>query len=188
MEKSLLFSLIVCDADNGSCYQWEIKESSCFMDNETYIAIRLACGVVTQFWFSFITFPLYVIITQMGAKFKKTVVSENVRKSLHGWQRRVKAKQSSSTPNLLALPSTTSLGFSMTDSKLNTNFSSIGRSSSRVVDKSATLQHQEASTSQAVTNGISEDNETLEVSLGSGTPCYDTSSDEDDAGVHDLGH
>lgn len=167
---------------------WEIKESSCFMDNETYIAIRLACGVVTQFWFSFITFPLYVIITQMGAKFKKTVVSENVRKSLHGWQRRVKAKQSSSTPNLLALPSTTSLGFSMTDSKLNTNFSSIGRSSSRVVDKSATLQHQEASTSQAVTYGISEDNETLEVSLGSGTPCYDTSSDEDDAGVHDLGH
>lgn len=56
------------------------------------------------------------------------------------------------------------------------------------MDKSATLQHQEASTSQAVTYGISEDNETLEVSLGSGTPCYDTSSDEDDAGVHDLGH
>ncbi|XP_011043168.1 PREDICTED: MLO-like protein 4 [Populus euphratica] len=164
---------------------WEIKESSCFTDNETYIAIRLACGVVTQFWFSFITFPLYVIITQMGAKFKKTVVSENVRKSLHGWQRRVKAKQSSSTPKLLALPSTTSLGFSMTDSKLNTIFSSIGRSFSSVVDKSATLQREEASTSQAVTNGISEDNETLEVSLGSGTPCYGTSSDEDDTGVHD---
>lgn len=121
----------------------------------------------------------------MGAKFKKTVVSENVRKSLHGWQRRVKAKQSSSTnSNLLALPSTTSLGSSMTDSEL-----SRGGSSARVEDKSAALQHQEASTSQAVTNGTSQDNETLEVSLGSaGTPCYDSSSDEDDAGVHDLGH
>lgn len=162
---------------------WEINGSSCFMDNETYIVIRLVCGVVTQFWFSFITFPLYIIITQMGAKFKKTVVSENVRKSLHGWQRRVKAKQSSSTSNLLALPSTTSLGSSMTDSEL-----SRGGSSTRVEDKSAALQHQEASTSQAVTNGTSQDNETLEVSLGSGTPCYDSSSDEDDAGVHDLGH
>ncbi|KAJ6929810.1 MLO-like protein 4 isoform X2 [Populus alba x Populus x berolinensis] len=162
---------------------WEINGSSCFMDNETYIVIRLVCGVVTQFWFSFITFPLYIIITQMGAKFKKTVVSENVRKSLHGWQRRVKAKQSSSTSNLLALPSTTSLGSSMTDSEL-----SRGGSSARVEDKSAALQHQEASTSQAVTNGTSQDNETLEVSLGSGTPCYDSSSDEDDAGVHDLGH
>ena len=119
----------------------------------------------------------------MGAKFKKTVVSENVRKSLHGWQRRVKAKQSSSTSNLLALPSTTSLGSSMTDSELR-----IGGSSARVEDKSAALQHQEASTSQAVTNGTSHDNETLEVSLASGTPCYDSSSDEDDAGVHDLGH
>ncbi|XP_034889711.1 MLO-like protein 4 isoform X3 [Populus alba] len=162
---------------------WEINGSSCFMDNETYIVIRLVCGAVTQFWFSFITFPLYIIITQMGAKFKKTVVSENVRKSLHGWQRRVKAKQSSSTSNLLALPSTTSLGSSMTDSEL-----SRGGSSTRVEDKSAALQHQEASTSQAVTNGTSQDNETLEVSLGSGTPCYDSSSDEDDAGVHDLGH
>ncbi|KAB5556770.1 hypothetical protein DKX38_007679 [Salix brachista] len=141
---------------------WEIKESSCFMENEKHVFIRLTLGVVTQFWFSFITFPVYVIITQMGAKFKKTVVSENVRKSLHGWQRRVKAKQSSSTPNLPALPSTSSLGFSTSDSEIKTNFSSKGRSSSGVVDTSA------ASTSQAITDGISEDNEMLEVSPGSG--------------------
>lgn len=32
---------------------------------------------------------------QMGSRFKKTVVSENVRKSLSKWQRRVKEKQSS---------------------------------------------------------------------------------------------
>lgn len=31
----------------------------------------------------------------MGSRFKKTVVSENVRKSLSKWQRRVKEKQSS---------------------------------------------------------------------------------------------
>ncbi|KAJ6353325.1 hypothetical protein OIU76_002359 [Salix suchowensis] len=136
---------------------WEIKESSCFMENEKHVFIRLTFGVVTQFWFSFITFPVYVIITQMGAKFKKTVVSENVRKSLHGWQRRI----AKSKPTLAA------------------------KAGARrgVVNTSA------ASTSQAITDGISEDNEVLEASPGSGTPCYDTYSDEEeDADVHDHGH
>ena len=61
---------------------------------------------MSQFWCSFITFPLYVIITQMGSRFKKTVISDNVRKSLTGWQRRVKARHamshSTSTPLLSA--------------------------------------------------------------------------------------
>ena len=33
----------------------------------------------------------------MDAKFKKTVVTENVRNSLHGWKRRVKARHSTSS-------------------------------------------------------------------------------------------
>ncbi|MED6108450.1 hypothetical protein PIB30_024020 [Stylosanthes scabra] len=74
---------------------WEIKEPSCFINNKTFVVIRLSFGVVSQVWCSFITFPLYVIITQMGSRFKKSVVSENVRKSLSKWQRRVKDKQSS---------------------------------------------------------------------------------------------
>ncbi|XP_050375205.1 MLO-like protein 4 [Argentina anserina] len=76
---------------------WEIKHPSCFMDNRTFLVIRLTFGVVSQFWCSFITFPLYVIITQMGSRFKKAVVSENVRHSLYGWKRRVKARQSPSS-------------------------------------------------------------------------------------------
>ncbi|XP_038876597.1 MLO-like protein 4 isoform X1 [Benincasa hispida] len=76
---------------------WEIKEPSCFMDNETYVGIRLAFGVITQFWCSFITFPLYVIVTQMGSKVKKSLVSENVRNSLHQWKRRVKARPGASS-------------------------------------------------------------------------------------------
>ncbi|TKY70330.1 MLO protein 4 [Spatholobus suberectus] len=84
---------------------WEIEDPSCFMNNRTFIVIRLSFGVISQVWCSFITFPLYVIITQMGSRFKKTVVSENVRKSLSKWQRRVKDRQSSSH----ALLTTTSL-------------------------------------------------------------------------------
>lgn len=58
---------------------------------------------------------LYVIGVdmQMGSRFKKTVISENVRRSLHGWHRRAKTKQhGSSTPllNEMSVASLDSLG------------------------------------------------------------------------------
>ncbi|KAL9664780.1 hypothetical protein QQ045_020188 [Rhodiola kirilowii] len=96
-------------------FQWEIKESSCFMENRSFVVIRLTFGVVCQFWCSFITFPLYVIVTQMGSRFKKSVVSENVRDSIQEWQSRARARKStsstsssSSTAALLNKHSTTS--------------------------------------------------------------------------------
>ncbi|KAL5706001.1 hypothetical protein ACHQM5_024218 [Ranunculus cassubicifolius] len=69
---------------------WEIKGPSCFMENRVFLVIRLTSGVMFQFWCSYITFPLYVIVTQMGSKFKKSVVAESVRESLHGWRKRAK--------------------------------------------------------------------------------------------------
>ncbi|GFQ06218.1 mlo-like protein 4 [Phtheirospermum japonicum] len=72
---------------------WEIREPSCYTGDRTFLVIRLTFGVVSQFWCSFITFPLYVIVAQMGSKFNKAIVSENVRKSLHGWRRKVRARQ-----------------------------------------------------------------------------------------------
>ncbi|OMO83539.1 Mlo-related protein [Corchorus olitorius] len=75
---------------------WEIRDSSCFMENQRYLVTRLLFGVTTQIWCSFITFPLYVIVAQMGSRFKKTIVSENVRDSISKWKRRVKDKQISS--------------------------------------------------------------------------------------------
>ncbi|CAL1361145.1 unnamed protein product [Linum trigynum] len=75
-------------------YLWEVKGTSCFMSSKSFVIIRLVAGVVSQIWCSFITFPLYIIVTQMGGRFKRTVVSENVWRSLHGWQRRVKARRS----------------------------------------------------------------------------------------------
>ncbi|KAG7015820.1 MLO-like protein 4, partial [Cucurbita argyrosperma subsp. argyrosperma] len=76
---------------------WEIREPSCFMENQTYVGIRLAFGVITQFCSSFITFPLYVIVTQMGSRFKKSLVSENVRNSLQQWKKRVKTRSGSTS-------------------------------------------------------------------------------------------
>ncbi|GAB4848457.1 hypothetical protein Ancab_003161 [Ancistrocladus abbreviatus] len=71
---------------------WEIQEASCFMRNNSFMVIRLTFGVVSQFWCSFTTFPRSVIIAEMGSRFKRTVISENVRMSLVGWKGRVEAR------------------------------------------------------------------------------------------------
>ncbi|OIT38739.1 PREDICTED: MLO-like protein 4 isoform X2 [Nicotiana attenuata] len=88
---------------------WEIKGSSCFTKNQTFLVIRLSFGVISQFWCSFVTFPLYVIVAQMGSRYKKTIVSENVRKSLHGWRHKVKTRLEGSVVNQERLLATTAL-------------------------------------------------------------------------------
>ncbi|KAK9034853.1 hypothetical protein V6N11_076909 [Hibiscus sabdariffa] len=88
---------------------WEIKDPSCFMENRAFLVTRLAFGIISQFWCSYITFPLYVIVTQMGSKVKSALISENVRRSLHKWKRRVKERQSSSNSLLRESHSASSL-------------------------------------------------------------------------------
>uniref|UniRef100_A0A0E0R4Z6 MLO-like protein n=1 Tax=Oryza rufipogon TaxID=4529 RepID=A0A0E0R4Z6_ORYRU len=70
----------------------ELSVQSCFMKNHYMIVLRLTSGILVQFWCSYNTLPLNVIITQMGSKFKKSLVSESVRESLHSWCKRVKDK------------------------------------------------------------------------------------------------
>ncbi|KAG2556245.1 hypothetical protein PVAP13_8NG072000 [Panicum virgatum] len=69
---------------------WELSAQTCFMKHYYMIVIRLISGLLVQFWCSYSTLPLNVIISQMGSKFKKALVSESVRESLHSWCKRVK--------------------------------------------------------------------------------------------------
>ncbi|KAL9353792.1 hypothetical protein Peur_051762 [Populus x canadensis] len=71
---------------------WGFKKRSCFMKNHLMIIVRLASGVLVQFWCSYSTVPLNVIITQMGSRFRKALVAESVRHSLHSWCKRVKER------------------------------------------------------------------------------------------------
>ncbi|KAJ1419988.1 Mlo-related protein [Sesbania bispinosa] len=71
---------------------WGLKERSCYMRNHYMIIIRLASGVIVQFWCSYMTVPLNVIVSQMGSRCKKALVTESVRESLHSWCKRVKQK------------------------------------------------------------------------------------------------
>ncbi|KAL2985568.1 hypothetical protein AAZX31_12G159000 [Glycine max] len=52
----------------------------------------LTCSALVQFWCSYMTVPLNVIVSQMGSRCKKALVAESVRKSLHSWCKRVKHK------------------------------------------------------------------------------------------------
>ncbi|KAL3635256.1 MLO-like protein 4 [Castilleja foliolosa] len=86
---------------------WGLKQRSCFMKNHAMIIIRLISGVLVQFWCSYSTVPLNVIITTMGSRFKKALIAESVRDSLHSWCKRVKAR--SKATNSITTRSTCSL-------------------------------------------------------------------------------
>ncbi|KAK9164501.1 hypothetical protein Syun_005403 [Stephania yunnanensis] len=92
---------------------WEIRRPSCFIENHAFLIIRLISG--------YITFPLYVIITQMGSKFKKTVVAEDVRESLHGWCQRARRSRKRRAPfaSLVTATSTASLSSMVDESVKN---------------------------------------------------------------------
>ncbi|CAK9161640.1 unnamed protein product [Ilex paraguariensis] len=158
---------------------WETRGPTCFTENRTFLVIRLTFGLVSQFWCSFITFPLYVIVTQMGSRFKKSIVSESVRRSLHGWRRRVKAKRGDSPYTLVNVTSTTSLDSMVDDRTDSVASSNMEGSSSRREDTSSTISHEHASFEQSQTHEISPGDERLQIPLCFG-PRYDSYDDNDD--------
>ncbi|KAG8364070.1 hypothetical protein BUALT_Bualt19G0087800 [Buddleja alternifolia] len=86
---------------------WGFPQRSCFMKNHAMIAIRLISGVLVQFWCSYSTVPLNVIVTTMGSRCKKALIAESVRDSLHSWCKRVKER--SKATNSITTRSTCSL-------------------------------------------------------------------------------
>ncbi|XP_011087591.1 MLO-like protein 4 [Sesamum indicum] len=135
---------------------WEIKDSSCFIGDRTFLITRLIFGIVSQFWCSFITFPLYVIVAQMGSKFKKTIISENVRKSLHGWRRKVKTRHGGQPFRMLTVPSSVDEG----DKNFESVSSTKGGYSTRFEGRF--MPNQNLSSGQSERNEISSFNEKLQ--------------------------
>ncbi|KAJ7946599.1 MLO-like protein [Quillaja saponaria] len=88
---------------------WGLEERSCFMKNHYMIVIRLASGVLVQFWCSYMTVPLNVIVSQMGSHCKKALVAESVRDSLHSWCKRVKERSKHDSVHSIATRSVCSL-------------------------------------------------------------------------------
>ncbi|KAH6826377.1 Seven transmembrane MLO family protein [Perilla frutescens var. hirtella] len=75
---------------------WGFKQRSCFMKNHAMIIIRLISGVLVQFWCSYSTVPLNVLVSTMGSRCKKAIIAESVRESLHSWCKRARSKATNS--------------------------------------------------------------------------------------------
>ncbi|KAH1066641.1 hypothetical protein J1N35_031628 [Gossypium stocksii] len=75
---------------------------SCIMEKLGYIITRLIMGVIVQVLCSYITLPLYVLVTQMGSCFKEGIFKEHIHSTLTTWRsgpRDQGSRRGSSAPN-----------------------------------------------------------------------------------------
>ncbi|XP_062171812.1 MLO-like protein 6 [Alnus glutinosa] len=64
-------------------YEFGLK--SCFHEHTEDIVIRISMGVLIQILCSYVTLPLYALVTQMGSSMKPTIFNERVAAALRNW-------------------------------------------------------------------------------------------------------
>eukprot|EP00253_Pinus_taeda_P024490 PITA_24490 len=69
---------------------WQFGLNSCFHDRLYTIILRIVIGILVQFICSYVTLPLYALVTQMGSQMKNTIFDEQVVSSLIRWHERAK--------------------------------------------------------------------------------------------------
>ncbi|RZC55050.1 hypothetical protein C5167_013908 [Papaver somniferum] len=90
--------------------QFEFGLKSCFHQNFTLIIIRIALGVAVQLLCSYVTLPLYALVTQMGSTMKKSIFDEQMSKAIMKWRAAAKKKNvgksaRSTGPSVTSTPS-----------------------------------------------------------------------------------
>ncbi|KHN25048.1 MLO-like protein 6 [Glycine soja] len=68
--------------------QFGIK--SCFHSQTEDAVIKVTMGVLVQFLCSYVTLPLYALVTQMGSTMKPTIFNERVARALRNWHHTAK--------------------------------------------------------------------------------------------------
>ncbi|KAG5062326.1 hypothetical protein JHK85_003509 [Glycine max] len=93
---------------------YEFSINSCFHETTEDIVIRLVMGVVIQFLCSYVTLPLYALVTQMGSTMKPTIFNQRVASALKNWHNTAKkhVKNSKHTTPFSSRPSTPQYGMS----------------------------------------------------------------------------
>ncbi|XP_042952581.1 MLO-like protein 12 isoform X2 [Carya illinoinensis] len=66
---------------------------NCFHPRLEAIVIRVLLGVIIQFLCSYVTLPLYALVTQMGSTMKPTIFNDRVAKALKNWSHGAKKKK-----------------------------------------------------------------------------------------------
>ncbi|BAT94455.1 hypothetical protein VIGAN_08106000 [Vigna angularis var. angularis] len=100
-----------------STYDNKFKINNCFHRTTEDIVIRLTMGVLTQVLCSYVTLPLYALVTQMGSTMKPTIFKDNVASALKNWHHTAKKhlkhnKDSTSNTPFSSRPGTPTHGMS----------------------------------------------------------------------------
>ncbi|XP_021287977.1 MLO-like protein 11 [Herrania umbratica] len=74
-------------------FWWQFGYNSCFIRNHTLVYIRLILGFAGQFICSYITLPLYALVTQMGTNYKAALIPQRIRETIHGWGKAARRKR-----------------------------------------------------------------------------------------------
>ncbi|KAL3829169.1 hypothetical protein ACJIZ3_017971 [Penstemon smallii] len=69
---------------------YEFGLRSCFHKHVEDIVIRISMGVLIQILCSYVTLPLYALVTQMGSSMKPTIFNERVAAALKKWHQKAK--------------------------------------------------------------------------------------------------
>ncbi|KAK7324953.1 hypothetical protein VNO77_28932 [Canavalia gladiata] len=74
-------------------FSWTVLQfgvKSCFHSQTDDVVIRITMGVFVQFLCSYVTLPLYALVTQMGSTTKLTIFNERVAIALRNWHNTAK--------------------------------------------------------------------------------------------------
>ncbi|OAY38818.1 MLO-like protein 12 [Manihot esculenta] len=96
---------------------WKIGTDSCYHDRTEDIVIKITMGVIIQFLCSYVTLPLYALVTQMGSSMRSTVFNDRVAAALKNWHQAAKkhakhSKHSASQTPMSSRPATPTHGMS----------------------------------------------------------------------------
>ncbi|KAK4364969.1 hypothetical protein RND71_016327 [Anisodus tanguticus] len=72
---------------------YEFGLHSCFHDSFYLAVLRVAIGVGVQILCSYITLPLYALVTQMGSTMKRSIFDDQTSKALMNWHKNAKKKK-----------------------------------------------------------------------------------------------
>nr|POE94826.1 mlo-like protein 12 [Quercus suber] len=98
-----------------STYEFGLR--NCFHRRTADLVVRISMGVVIQFLCSYVTLPLYALVTQMGSTMKPTIFNDKVATALKNWHRTAKKNtkhihHSESTTPFSSRPATPTHGMS----------------------------------------------------------------------------
>ncbi|ONK64241.1 uncharacterized protein A4U43_C07F23590 [Asparagus officinalis] len=69
---------------------YEFGPNSCFHDSRTLVIVRICFGIGVQVVCSYITLPLYALVSQMGAQMKRTIFDDQTATALKMWRRQAR--------------------------------------------------------------------------------------------------